>query len=284
MESIAVVRKPFGSNEIEPELIRIEEKLNSESLRKSKSKEKTLYYLSIGAGALVSTGVGFIGYKFSKKLLDKDEDEKSSKPNYVGCFLFTITALISSRFIYSPKSNFELRKELNKFISFKKMVFPNKFQGLVLKKIQNIVFPCPISCQYPRFPVKDMRTRSDGTPFGRIYDWAALQLVLDEPEGKRSYPDLDNAKFEDFEFCENLCLKIHKLLFLYGEISSGDPLKALNSDLEESGCIKLCNKKIHTAPILIDDEAKSSSLSTKEYISRIEFRQLVRNRDVFDFA
>ena len=129
-------------------------------------------------------------------------------------------------------------KTYKKWTILEKFTFSERFNFSKLRQIQDVVGPCPLSGMYPRFPVRDIRTRVNGEKFDQVYDWAGLQFVLQQPSDKRVYVHLSNANHEDFEFCEDLCLKLHRLLWNLGSVQSDDPITALLGELWDLGDFK----------------------------------------------
>lgn len=212
----------------------ISKSLRSEDeVRKKRKEENTKCAVSLAFTAFASIVGGLTGYKISQKFNAKEMDEDPIINKVVGFVSAGFITVFCYRYvIHTPMSREGIRRFINEDFMLQKMIFSKKFDLETTEALHEIVQVCPITMGFPRFPMRDNRLNSNGLPKVHIYDWAVLQIVLSQPIGKRSCDALNYASEENFELCEDLCSRIHHILFAKGEISSENPEEALVNEIK----------------------------------------------------
>ncbi len=184
--------------------------------------------IGIALCGVAGVGVGFLALDLVAGLRGKRiilKDALSSKFDRL-----LIAMGLRHRFTKRSEDLPKIRCLMQREIASDQLLFPKALSTSASNALRHIANPCPISGRFPRFPVKDIRPRGDGST-GRIYDWAALHWVLEEPAGNRAIKILDDAQMEHFEFCDELCRKIHRILSDEKNVCSGDPIEALRTSI-----------------------------------------------------
>lgn len=237
--SVSVHREVgFGNSAIETNLIHIFGLLQArseEALIKQHKRNKVIANVALSAVAVISALCGYETAKFFEREDEKDETligfDKISAFFAGGLGFWAFEDRIKNHL----QKGEDDRRRFKDDTVYGKIRFSEPFDQQTNARIADLTGACPITYCYPRFPVRDTRVLSNGQINGQIYDWSALKMVMALPPNLRTYVPLKSARFEDFEFCEDLCIRTHRVLYEMGRVSSENPIESLTDELRNLG-------------------------------------------------